>query len=154
MFGGSAAVFEAHRELLESFAGNVFHVGEEAGQGQAMKLLNNFLSATALAASSEALALGRAHGLDLSTMLDVVNVYTGRDSATADKFPNRVLTGTYDTGFHTRLMAKDVRLFNDVAATVGTSHQVSDAVGALWNACETALPASAFSEIWKFVADA
>ena len=119
-----------------------------------MKLLNNFLSATALAASSEALALGRAHGLDLSTMLDVVNVSTGRNSATADKFPNRVLTGTYDTGFHTRLMAKDVRLFNDVAATVGTSHQVSDAVGALWNACETALPASDFSEIWKFVADA
>jgi 3-hydroxyisobutyrate dehydrogenase len=151
MFGGPTAVFEAHRGLLAAFAGNVFHVGEEAGQGQAMKLLNNYLSATALAASSEALALGRAYGLDLRTMLDVVNVSTGRNTATADKFPNRVLTGTYDTGFHTRLMAKDIRLFNSVAAGVGTSHQVGDAVGAMWNACETAMPASDFSEIWKFV---
>jgi 3-hydroxyisobutyrate dehydrogenase len=84
-------------------------------------------------------------------MLDVVNVSTGRNSATYDKFPNRVLTGTYDTGFHTRLMAKDVRLFNDVAAEAGTLHEVSHAVGAVWNACEDAMPASDFSEIWKYV---
>jgi 3-hydroxyisobutyrate dehydrogenase-like beta-hydroxyacid dehydrogenase len=151
MFGGPTEVFEAHRHLLGSFAGNVFHVGERAGHGQAMKLLNNFLSATALAASSEALALGRAYGLDMQTMLDVVNVSTGRNSATADKFPNRVLTGTYDTGFFTHLMAKDVRLFNSVAAEVGTAHAVSAAVGGVWNACEQALPGSDFSEIWKFV---
>ena len=84
-------------------------------------------------------------------MLDVVNVSTGRNSATYDKFPNRVLTGTYDTGFHTRLMAKDVRLFNSVAAEVGTLHEVSDAVGDEWNAFEDAMPASDFSEIWKYV---
>lgn len=151
MFGGPTDVFDAHRELLGSFAGNVFHVGEGAGHGQAMKLINNFLSATALAATSEAFALGQAYGLGLETMLDVVNVSTGRNSATYDKFPNRVLTGTYDTGFHTRLMAKDVRLFNSVAAEAGTLHEVSDAVGAVWNACEDAMPASDFSEIWKYV---
>src|SRR5215213_5876713 len=151
MFGGPTDVFDAHRVVLGSFAGNVFHVGEEAGHGQAMKLINNFLSATALAATSEAFALGQAYGLGLETMLDVVNVSTGRNSATYDKFPNRVLTGTYDTGFHTRLMAKDVRLFNSVAAEVGTLHEVSDAVGAVWNACEDAMPASDFSEIWKYV---
>jgi 3-hydroxyisobutyrate dehydrogenase len=151
MFGGPSDVFEAHRDVLASFAGNVFHVGQEAGQGQAMKLLNNFLSATALAATSEAFALGQAYGLDLETMLDVVNVSTGRNSATSDKFPNRVLTGTYDTGFHTRLMAKDVRLFNTVAGEVGTLHVVSEAVGAVWNDCEDAMPASDFSEIWKYV---
>lgn len=152
MFGGPTDVFESHRALLDSFAGNVFHVGDSAGQGQAMKLLNNFLSATALAASSEALALGAAYGLDLQTMLDVVNVSTGRNSATYDKFPNRVLTGTYDTGFHTRLMAKDVRLFNTVSEQAGTAHMVSAAVGDVWNAFEDAMPGSDFSEIWKFVA--
>jgi len=154
MFGGPTDVFEQHRVVLASFAGNVFHVGEEAGQGQAMKLLNNFLSATALAATSEAFALGQAYGLELQTMLDVVNVSTGRNSATCDKFPNRVQTGTYDTGFHTRLMAKDMRLFNSVAGETGTAHDVSGAVGAVWNACEDATPASHFSEIWKFVSRA
>jgi 3-hydroxyisobutyrate dehydrogenase-like beta-hydroxyacid dehydrogenase len=149
MFGGPTEVFEPRR--ARQLAGNVFHVGEEAGQGQAMKLLNNFLSATALAATSEAFALGQAFGLDLETMLDVVNVSTGRNSATYDKFPNRVLTGTYDTGFHTRLMAKDVRLFNSVAGETGTLHEVSHAVGSVWNAAEDAMPASDFSEIWKYV---
>ena len=62
------------------------------------------------------------------------------------------ITGTYDTGFHTRLMAKDVRLFNSVADEAGTGHSVSNAVGALWDDCERAMPASDFSEIWTFVA--
>ena len=153
MFAGPAAVFEAHRDLLAAFARNVFHVGDRPGQGQAMKLLNNFLSATALAATSEALAMGSAHGLDLATMLDVVNVSTGRNTATSDKFPNRVLTGTYDTGFATRLMAKDVRLFADVASAVGTSTEVAAAVRAVWDACDSAMPGSDFSEIWRFVRD-
>lgn len=152
MFSGPSDVFASHRSLLDTFAGNVFHVGEQPGQGQAMKLLNNFLSATALAATSEAMAVGRAFGLDLATMLDVVNVSTGRNTATTDKFPNRVLTGTYDTGFHTALMAKDVRLFNSAADGAGTTRVVGHAVGALWDACEAALPASDFSEIWRFVA--
>ena len=63
MFAGPDAVLEAHRPVFEAFAGNIFHVGSTAGQGQAMKLLNNFLSATALASTSEALAFGRAHDL-------------------------------------------------------------------------------------------
>lgn len=153
MFAGPAAVFDGHRELLDSFAGSVFHVGEVAGQGQVMKLVNNFLSATALAASSEAFAVGRACGLDLATMIDVVNVSSGRNTATADKFPRRVLTGTYDTGFGTRLMAKDVELFNDVAAEIAGSQVVAPAVSDVWTAFAATMPDSDFSEIWKFVAD-
>jgi 3-hydroxyisobutyrate dehydrogenase len=132
----------------------VFHVGTRAGQGQAMKLLNNYLSATALAASSEAIAFGLAQGLDMSTMVDVLNVSTGRNSATADKFPNRVMTGTYDAGFHTALMAKDVRLFLAEAATAGTAADVATAVGATWDAADAALPGSDFTEIWTFVSGA
>ena len=49
-------------------------------------------------------------------------------------------------------MAKDVRLFNAVATGSGTSHRVSDAIGATWDACESAMPDSDFSEIWRFVA--
>jgi 3-hydroxyisobutyrate dehydrogenase-like beta-hydroxyacid dehydrogenase len=153
MFGGPADVLLAHRPLLDSFAGHVFHVGERPGQGQSMKLLNNVLSATALAATSEAIAFGVAQGLDMATMLDVLNVSSGRNTATSDKFPNRVITGTYDAGFRTALMAKDVRLFLASAAAAGTATSVSGAVGAVWDAADEALPGSDFSEIWKHVAD-
>jgi 3-hydroxyisobutyrate dehydrogenase len=151
MFGGPAAVLDAHRKILDSFAGNVFHVGEEAGQGQAMKLLNNFLSATALAATSEALAFGEAHGLSLPVMLDVLNVSTGRNSATVDKFPNRVLTGTYDAGFHTALMAKDLRLYVEMVGRAGTMGDVGGAVSAVWQAADASMPGSDFTEIWKHI---
>jgi 3-hydroxyisobutyrate dehydrogenase-like beta-hydroxyacid dehydrogenase len=153
MFAGPADVLDSHRGVLEAIAGSIFHVGTQPGQGQAMKLLNNFLSATALAATSEALAFGQAHGLDLAVMLDVLNVSSGRNSATADKFPNRVLTGTFDAGFRTALMAKDLRLYRDLLAGVGSRADVSRAVATVWEKADDALPGSDFTEIWTFVRD-
>jgi 3-hydroxyisobutyrate dehydrogenase len=151
MFGGPTSVLEANRTLLESFTGNVFHVGEEAGQGQAMKLANNFLSATALAATSEAVAFGMAHGLDMSTMIDVLNVSTGRNSATTDKFPNRILTGSYDAGFSTAHMTKDVGLFVDGAGEADTANTIGAAVADTWRGCNSAMQSSDFTEIWRYV---
>ncbi|HWM19183.1 MAG TPA: NAD-binding protein [Ilumatobacteraceae bacterium] len=129
----------------------MFHVGTRAGQGQAMKLLNNYLSATALAATSEAIAFGVAEGLDMSVILDVLNVSTGRNSASADKFPNRVMTGSYDAGFHTRLMAKDVRLFVDSLSRTGTAATVAASVSDVWQRADEAMPGSDFTQIWQFV---
>jgi 3-hydroxyisobutyrate dehydrogenase len=151
MFAGPADVLDVNRPILEAIAGNVFHVGTRAGQGQAMKLLNNYLSATALAATSEAIAFGMAEGLDMGVILDVLNVSTGRNSASVDKFPNRVVTGTYDAGFHTRLMAKDVRLFLDSVARTGTSATVAASVSDVWQRADEALPGSDFTQIWQFV---
>jgi 3-hydroxyisobutyrate dehydrogenase len=154
MFAGPEAVLDANRALLGAIAANVFHVGERAGQGQSMKLLNNFLSAIALAATSEALAFGAAEGLDLQVMLDVLNVSTGRNSATYDKFPNRVVTGTYDAGFRTRLMSKDVDLFLESVESAGTGKAIATALGQVWSAADKAMPGSDFTEIWKFVSGA
>jgi len=151
MFAGSADVLADHRTVLEALAGHVFHVGTEPGQGQTMKLVNNFLSAVALAATSEALSLGQAHGLDLAVMLDVLNASTGRNSATVDKFPNRVLTGSYDAGFHTALMAKDLRLYTDVLADAATAGPIGRVVSDVWQRADAAMPGSDFTRIWPFV---
>ena len=62
MWGGPKAELDRHRKVVDSFCGNPFHVGDEPGQGQAVKLLNNFLSATALAATSEAVLFGQSQG--------------------------------------------------------------------------------------------
>ena len=75
---------------------------------QALKLANNFLSATALAATSEAVAFGVSVGLDLATMVEVLDASSGQSAATSDKFPNHVVTGRYAAGFANTLMAKDL----------------------------------------------
>ena len=67
----------------------------------------------------EALAMGVKAGLDPKILLDIINVSSGRNSATQDKFPRSVLPGTFDFGFATALSYKDVRLCLDEAEAMG-----------------------------------
>lgn len=132
MASGEQAAFERVRPLLETFASNVFWVGPEVGQGQTAKLLNNLLSATAVAITSEALALGVRSGLDPSTLLEIFNASTGRNTATTDKFPRHVLTRAFASGFRLRLMAKDVELCLAEARRRRVPMLVGGAVQQLW----------------------
>tara|TARA_B100001142_G_scaffold329782_1_gene394352 strand:+ start:2203 stop:3075 length:873 start_codon:yes stop_codon:yes gene_type:complete len=151
MWAGPLTILEDCRKVMMSFCKNLFHVGEEAGQGQALKILNNFLSATAMAATSEAIAFGITQGLNMKTILDVVNLSTGQNTATNDKFPNRILTNTYDAGFKTNLLTKDMQLFIESARLSETPIVIAEAVMDLWKECNIALPNSDFTHIYKFI---
>jgi 3-hydroxyisobutyrate dehydrogenase-like beta-hydroxyacid dehydrogenase len=131
MAAGAAPVLEDVRPLLEVF-GRVFHVGERPGLGQLMKLANNFLSATAIAATAEAIVLGVKGGLDPATMLDVINASTGRNTASEDKFPRQVLSGKYAAGFTTGLLTKDLGLCAAAAEGLGVPMPVAAEVYAQW----------------------
>jgi 3-hydroxyisobutyrate dehydrogenase-like beta-hydroxyacid dehydrogenase len=111
-----------------SVIGKVFWVGEAAGLGQIMKLCNNLLSATAITITSEALVLGTKAGLDPAVMLDVINAGSGRNTATADKFPRCVLPRKFDFGFATDLLYKDVRLCLEEGERLGVPMIVGNAV--------------------------
>jgi 3-hydroxyisobutyrate dehydrogenase-like beta-hydroxyacid dehydrogenase len=132
MFAGSQAAFERLSPILDPMCKNLLHVGTKAGQGQAMKLLNNFLSSTAMAATSEAIAFGVDQGLDPTVMLEVLNNSSGVNSATLDKFPNRVVPGTFDAGFTTRLMHKDISLYLEAARNSGRFTGVAEVVQQIW----------------------
>jgi len=113
---------QATLEIIESVIrtfGKVFFVGDKPGIAQVVKLGNNMLAAAALVVSSEALAMGVKAGVDARVMVDILNASTGRNSATQDKFPRAILTGTFDYGFATALSYKDVRLCVDEAETLG-----------------------------------
>ena len=112
------AVYTELEALLKIF-GKPFHLGEVAGQAQTMKLANNLLAAAAIALSSEAMVMGVKAGLNPRVMLDVLNMSTGRNSATQDKFPRSILPGTFDFGFATGLSYKDVKLCIDEAEAMG-----------------------------------
>ena len=151
MCAGPAAAVERLRPAFDAIAGAVFAVGERPGQGQAMKLLNNFLSAVAMTATSEAVAFGLAQGLDFATLLDVVNVSTGQNTATRDKFPQRVLSGTYDSGFAMALMTKDVTLYRDSVTEAGTPDAIGALTAAIWHAADVASPGADFTRIFEYI---
>lgn len=151
IWAGPEQTLEDHRSIVESMSGNVFHVGNEAGKGQTMKLLNNFLSATAMAATSEAVIFGLAQGLEFDSMIDVLNVSTGMNTATKDKFPNRIGTGTYDAGFRSALMRKDMRLYREGVASAGTPATISETVDDIWDQVDRQRPGSDLTEVFKFL---
>lgn len=152
MCGGSRAAFERCQPLLSSFAGNVFHVGEAAGMGQAMKVLNNFLSGTAMAATSEAIAFGQRAGLDLETMLAVLNVSSGQNTATADKFPREIVPGTLSLGFRVDQLLKDLRLYATAADGLAAARWVSPAVIDAWQRLSTTDERADIAAIFPLIA--
>ena len=131
MVSGPKADFEAVKPALEVI-GRVFFIGTKPGSGQTMKLANNFLSATAVVATSEAVVMGVKSGLDAGVMIDVINAGSGMNTASRDKFPRSILPRTFDFGFTTGLMVKDVRLAVEEMKALGLKMEVAEAVGRLW----------------------
>jgi 3-hydroxyisobutyrate dehydrogenase-like beta-hydroxyacid dehydrogenase len=131
MVSGPRADFDAIKPALDVI-GKVFFIGEKPGSGQTMKLANNLLSATAMVATSEAVVMGVKAGLDPAVMVDVLNSGSGMNTASRDKFPRAILPRSFDFGFATGLMVKDVRLALDEMKSLGLSMEVAEAVGRLW----------------------
>jgi 3-hydroxyisobutyrate dehydrogenase-like beta-hydroxyacid dehydrogenase len=121
------ATFAQVEPVLKN-TGKIFYVGKQPGQGQTMKLVNNLLSATAMAASSEAIVMAVKAGLDAQQAIDVINAGTGRNSATDDKIPRFVLPRTFNLGFAIGLLNKDIRLCMEECEQMGIPMIVGSAV--------------------------
>jgi 3-hydroxyisobutyrate dehydrogenase-like beta-hydroxyacid dehydrogenase len=133
MVSAPRAEFDTLQPVLETL-GRPMHVGEQPGSAQTMKLVNNILAATVLVATSEVVVMGAKSGLDPSVMIDALNAGSGSTSASRDKFPRAILPRTFDYGFATGLMVKDVRLYLDEARTLGVAVEIAEAVARLWEA--------------------
>jgi 3-hydroxyisobutyrate dehydrogenase-like beta-hydroxyacid dehydrogenase len=127
MVSGPRAEVDAIAPVLPAI-GKTFFIGERPGAGQTMKLCNNFLSAAAMTATSEAMVMGVKAGLDPRIMLDVINAGTGRNTATEDKFGRVVLPRAFNLGFTVGLMTKDLKLCLAEGEALGVPMEVAEAV--------------------------
>jgi 3-hydroxyisobutyrate dehydrogenase len=141
MAGGEPAAIDRCRPVLAAL-GQVFIAGG-SGSGHAVKALNNYLSAVALAATAEAMMAGESFGIDPKVMLEILNHSTGRNTATEQKYPAFVLPRTFNSGFALGLMAKDLRIALDLATAVGTPASLLRECSELWNGAERRLGFSA-----------
>jgi 3-hydroxyisobutyrate dehydrogenase-like beta-hydroxyacid dehydrogenase len=144
-----AATFAELDPILQTF-GKRFHVGEEPGMGQMIKVINNLMSVTSLTIASEALVLGMKAGLDPDIMLEVINAGSGRTNATTDKIPKFVLGRGFDFGFALGLSSKDARLCLEESDALGVPMVVGSAVRQMINIAKGRLGADAdLTEIIK-----
>ncbi|OBG59968.1 MULTISPECIES: NAD(P)-dependent oxidoreductase [unclassified Mycobacterium] len=131
MVSGPRAEFDAVRTTL-AVIGRPFYVGPKPGSAQTMKLANNILAANVLAATAEVVVMGVKAGLDPGVMIEVLNAGSGATSASRDKFPRAILPRTFDYGFATGLMVKDVRLYLEEAEALGVPTDVAATIARLW----------------------
>jgi 3-hydroxyisobutyrate dehydrogenase-like beta-hydroxyacid dehydrogenase len=152
MYAGTDAACRAVEPVLTGLSDRRRRVGERPGMAQALKLANNFLSATALAATSEAIAFGLSVGLEMETMLEVIDASSGQSAASRDKFPNHVLTGRYASGFANSLMSKDLKLYLGAVAALGAPSVLGTVTESVWEQFAAADPGVDFTRIFPFVA--
>jgi 3-hydroxyisobutyrate dehydrogenase len=115
MIGGDEASVKKVTPLIETYAGNVFHVGP-SGSGQAIKLANNQITAANIVALGEGLSSAVAAGVDLDTAVAVLTKSSANSNVLSNYFPKTLFTADRPTGFALDFMHKDLGLFLNAAA--------------------------------------
>jgi 3-hydroxyisobutyrate dehydrogenase len=138
MVGGEPGAVRRVRGPLAALGSRVLHVGG-SGAGHAVKALNNLLSATHLLVTSEAMAAAERFGLDVPTALQAINGSSGRSGSTENKWPNFIVTGSFDSGFSLALMVKDMRIAVELIESTGSEAGLAAASLRLWQEAAGAL---------------
>jgi 3-hydroxyisobutyrate dehydrogenase len=119
MAGGEDAALDRAEPVLRAMGTSVHRCGG-IGAGQAMKALNNLVSAGGFLIAVEALLMGQRFGLDAGLMVDVLNASTGMNNSTQKKMRQFVLSRRFDAGFGLDLMVKDLSIALEVGRDTGT----------------------------------
>jgi 3-hydroxyisobutyrate dehydrogenase len=152
MLGASDEVARRITPVLESMGKTIIRTGG-VSTAHSMKALNNYVYAAGLMAASEALILGRALGLDLQKLVDVLNCSSGRNVATETKLRQHMLEGgDFAGGFGLRLMAKDLAISHGLQERVGFQPEQLDLCYRTWKEACTSLDERADNlEIARFL---
>jgi 3-hydroxyisobutyrate dehydrogenase len=113
MSGGDPAALDRVDPVLRAMGTTIHRIGP-VGAGQAMKALNNLVSAGGFLIAVEALVIGQQFGLDPGVMTDVLNASTGMNNTTQKKLRQFVLSRKFDSGFGLDLMVKDLSIALEV----------------------------------------
>lgn len=151
MAGGDGDTIDRVEPVLQAMGKSVFRTGP-LGSGHAAKALNNYVSAAGLAAAVEAVAIGSQFGIDPNVLVDVLNASTGRNNSTENKLKQFVIPETFTSGFAMALMAKDIRIADELAHQIGVNAPLADKVTALWDAALMELgPSADHVEIGRYL---
>jgi len=131
IMSGDRQAYERVRPLFEA-CGRPYFMGEQAGQAQMMKLINNLLSQISTAATYEAFVLGAKAGLDADAMVEVINDSTGMNNCTLHKMPRSVLPRTFDYGSNMEITYKDITLCMKEAERLGVTLWLGNMARQLW----------------------
>lgn len=143
MVGGDEGVLDAARPALDPFSGLIVHVGGP-GMGQTVKLCNQIIYAAQMLATAEATVMAQRSGVEMEHLYQVLTHATGDCVAVRTRLPaegvipDSPASNDWKPGFMTDLMAKDLDLAIDYAASSGTPLFTAGIVRQILGAASTA----------------
>jgi putative dehydrogenase len=114
MASGPAAAFARTEPVLAAIAGKVWRLGEAAGAGSTVKMVNQLLAGVHIAAAAEAMALGIRAGADPQTLFDVITSSAGNSWMFANRVPH-ILAGDDTPRSAVNIFVKDLGIVLDQA---------------------------------------
>ena len=153
LVGGEPELASRWKDLLEVMGDSILHIGD-AGSGHAAKALNNYVSASGLMATVEALHVAERFGIAPDEMTRVLNASSGRTNTSENKVAQFMLSETFASGFSLKLMDKDLGIAADLARELSYPMQLGEHGIALWHRiAEQAGSGTDHTEMYKLMRD-
>lgn len=111
---GRPQAFAAAGDLLAAFAGKVYRLGDRAGVGSTVKMVNQHLAGVHIAAACEAMALGMRAGADPAQLYEVICNSAGMSWMFENRVPH-ILAGDYTPLSAVNIFVKDLGIVLDAA---------------------------------------
>ena len=128
---GPKSAFERVKPVLDAFAGRVFYFGEKPGMAQVGKVVNNAVGYASLYASFEAVAVGLKAGIDIETLVGIINQGSGANFHTQRIFPAYIIPGKFAGTGAVEIGVKDLKCFLEEARRLNTETPMANAVTAV-----------------------
>jgi 3-hydroxyisobutyrate dehydrogenase-like beta-hydroxyacid dehydrogenase len=146
--------FERVRAICESFAGRTFYLGERIGMAQVAKVVANAVSYAGLYASFEAVAVGLKAGIDIESLIGIINQGSGANFHTQKIFPAYIIPGRFEGTGAVEIGVKDVKLFLAEASRLNAETPMAKSVSALSvRAAESGPPGRDTMTLFHFFCD-
>ena len=114
MASGKPDAFAAAGSVLDAIAGKVYRLGDRAGIGSTVKMVNQHLAGVHIAAAAEAMALGMRAGADPRTLYEVICTSAGSSWMFQNRVPH-ILDGDYTPLSAVNIFIKDLGIVLDAA---------------------------------------
>lgn len=123
MIGGDPEILEKSLPVLQACAGELIHLGP-SGAGHTMKVVHNLITHTNFLACSEAGRLAEAAGIELADMIKVFNAGNARSFISERRFPDHILSETWDGRSRIFNLRKDVGMAVALSKELGSPMRI------------------------------
>lgn len=114
MTAGTPAAYAKAGGALDAMAAKVYRLGDRAGNGSKVKIINQLLAGVHIAAAAEAMALGLREGVDAAALYEVITHSAGNSWMFENRMAH-VLAGDYTPLSAVDIFVKDLGLVLDTA---------------------------------------